>query len=359
MQRHPCKYGIAVVFLFFAALCFGQDIQIVHAEGGEFAFTSQGRRSVYQPGAGLENTGLHREDIIQTGPGSFVELRVNPGGGKIKIAENTSLVYNGAGIENGSISFSILYGRMRLSTAGTWPMGEGSAVFIQSGNAEAVFRRGDAGVDFIVNTAESYLTRGEPVLRVYAFSGNAELIPTARPTASGIAPRFQVHEQETVSIEILNPLSYIERRPLDESIIDYWNRHNFSGGAPLLSLKRPEVSAPPPPPPPPPQEAPPPPAEPAEPQVIEKTVIEYRSPDYSHFFTVNRVKNAFILTGSVFLLGGVAMQSVSSYRLNGIDDRTAEILWNYGYAPLGLGLLFLGGAAVINPRTPPESDAAK
>jgi hypothetical protein len=341
--------------IFLTGICFGQEIQIFHAEGGDFTYTSGGRRVVYQPGKpDWKFLNLGREDILQTGPGSFVEFRINPGGIRIKVAENTSFICNGAGAESGSLSFSILYGRIRLSTLGYWPPGEGGgSVFIRSGTAEAVFTRGDAGIDFIVSTAGSYLAGREPVFRVYSFSGTVALIPSAQSGALTAAPGFQVHQFESLSVETRNPLFYIERKALKNEIVDYWNRHNFSEGAPLLSTKTPEVSTPLPP-----AEAPP-----AGPAVVEKTVIEYRNPDYGPFARVNRVKNAFIITGSVFILGGIVMQSVSAYRVNNIDDETVDILRNYGYAPLGLGLLFLGGAILINPKLPGMdtmgSDAAK
>ncbi|MDR1319274.1 MAG: FecR family protein [Treponema sp.] len=369
MQTEPCKYriiGFAFLFL-LGGLCFAQEIQVFHAEGGDFAYTSGGRRVMYQPERlGREILSLNREDIIQTGPGSFVEIRINPGGTRIKVAENTSLVCGGGGSESGSLVFSILYGRVRLSTAGYWPAGEGGAVFIRSGTAEVVFRSGDAGIDFVVSPEETHFSRGEPVFRVYLFSGTTELIPSVRPEDPAAAPRFLLRQPESLAVETMNPLSYLERKPLEQTIVDYWNRHNFSDGGPLLSIGVPELSAPPPPvsrydsadreasP-----AVPPPPADaaPAEDGPDEKTVIRYRNPDYG-FFGASKVKNSFILTGGILTLGGIVMQTISSYHSGGLDDRTAEILRNYGYFPLSLGFFFLGGGLLINPK-PPESDAAK
>jgi hypothetical protein len=341
--------------IFLTGICFGQEIRVFHVEGGDFTYTSGGRRVVYQPEkSDWQILSLGREDIIQTGPDSFVEIRINPGGIRIKIAENTSLICNGAGVESGSLSFSILYGRIRLSTLGYWPHEEGGgSVFIQSGAAEAVFTKGDVGIDFIVSRAGSSLAGGEPVFRTYSFSGTVEIIPSARPDALTVAPRFQVLQFESLSIESRNPLFYVEHKALENEIVDYWNRHSFSEGAPLLSIKSPELSVPPPPAK----------ASPAEPAVIEKTVIQYRNPDYGPFIKAGRIKNAFIITGGLFLLGGITLQSMSAYRVNNMDDRTSDLLWNYGYAPLGLGILFLGGAILINPRLPEidtaGSDAAK
>jgi hypothetical protein len=80
-------------------------------------------------------------------------------------------------------------------------------------------------------------------------------------------------------------------------------------------------------------------------------------PDYGPFKRINRAKNGFIVSGTVLILGGAVMQGMGFYR-TGMDDRIRNLLINYGYAPLGLGVLFLGGALFVNPKIP-ETDAAK
>ncbi|MDR2134069.1 MAG: hypothetical protein LBP27_03090 [Treponema sp.] len=91
-------------------------------------------------------------------------------------------------------------------------------------------------------------------------------------------------------------------------------------------------------------------------------MIQYRNPDYSPLVKVNRIKNAFIITGSALVLSGIVVQTLGVYRVNNMDDRTADILQYCRYAPLGLGMLFLGAAVLINPEIPiinAGSDAAK
>jgi hypothetical protein len=250
------------------------------------------------------------------------------------------------------MSFSLLYGRIRLSTRGSWSGGESGAAFIQSGNAETIFRRGDTGIDFIVDTAGTSLSRRDPVLRVYGFSGIAEVVPVLSGTPSGqwSAARFQVPEKESLSMEILNSFSYLERKPLEENIAQYWNRHDFSGGSSPIILR--ESGAPPVSEPPPRQQEPR-----AAPQIIERTLIEYAEPDYSPLKRINRAKNAFIVSGVVLVLGGAAMQGMGFYN-KGMDDRFKNLLINYGYAPLGLGVFLMGGALFVNPKIP-ETDAAE
>ncbi len=335
------------LFIGLAFSAFAQEAQISFTEGGEFALTSGGRRQVYQGGR-LTASGLsmRREDILQTGQSSFVELRLEPGGTRIKIAENTSLISDGAGPESGSVSFTLLYGRVRLSTAGS--LGEGNIVYIKAGQAQAVFRRGDTGVDFIVNTAESSLTRGEPALKIYCFSGRPELIPPLSPgiAAAGSTPKFAVNEYESLSIETMNPLSYIERRPVDNDIIRYWNRHNFSGGMPLLSAQ-PASSA-----------YEPAPAIPAAPEtsaleqqtvprVIEK--IQFVPADNSRNKKMSRAKNIILITGIALSITGIALQGSAIYSPAEMDGQLRNNLINYGYLPLGMGLLLGSAALAINP----------
>ena len=347
MQTRIC----IIIFIGLAAATFAQEVQITFAEGGEFALNSNGERLVYRTDR-INTIGLsmHVEDILQTGYDSFVELRLEPGGTRIKIAENTSLVCNGPGTESGSVSFTLLYGRMRLSSAGSSP-GDGNPVYIKTGYAQAVFLRGDAGVDFLVNAAETHLTRGEPVLKVYCFNGSSKIIPSAQPAPSpaGTAADFDVREYESLSIEVLNPLSYIERKPIEDDIIRYWNRHNFSSGIQLITSPPSVVS-----------ELPPPEANsvqstqevyPAQnqqaPRVIER--IQFVHTDNTVNKKINTAKNVFMVCGIVCTLGGIGMQTAGIFRYNNIDERQKTALINFGYIPLSFGILLDIAALVINP----------
>ena len=331
---------------------YAQEVQIFFTSGGEFTLTSGGYRSIHQggvPDAGALN--LRRNDIIQTGQGCFVELHLEPGGTRIKIAENTALAYNGPGKETLSVSFVLIYGRMRVSTAGTRSHG-GNAVFVKAGEVEAVFRTGDASLDYIVNSGIAHLTTGEPLLTVYNFNGNSELWPSSWLTnaARGSASGFVVHEYESLTMETANSLVYVERRPLYNEIIQYWNRNNFTDGAPPLTL-RPTAA--------------PPPAEALSdgggtPPVIERieyaypqgppVIIEYIYPDNPFDRRLFRVKNFLLSTGMLFTLGGVGMQIAGSYGVPSLDDNANKMLFNFGYVPMVIGLIFNGAALVILPK---------
>jgi hypothetical protein len=318
-----------------------QETRILYSNGGEFSISSGGYRVTHKGGTEIDTMLLlQKDDVIQTGSNCFVELYLEPGKTRIKIAENTSLMCKGTGQEALSMSFSLIYGRIRISTGGIVPLIEENAVYIETGQIETAFRKGDAGIDYIVKTDGSLISRNEPVLTIYNFYGNQELKPGS--WLSSIDTGLQVFEYESLSVEIANSLVYAERKPLDEDIIDYWNRNNFSDGVPLLKKRQSGLMA---------EQAP---------AVIERieyvypqyqtTIIEQILPDNPFHKRLFRIKNALISSGMIFSLGGIGMQMTGFHRTNGLEDKTNKLLYNFGYMPLVIGLIFSGAGLVINPQ---------
>ena len=372
LPKHFNRLCALLIFTLFGSFIYAQETQISYTTGGEFSLSSNGYRVSY-PGSGPDTGALSlgTNDIIQTEEGCFVELRLEPGGTRINIAENTSLVCNGPGREALSLSFTLLYGKLRVTTSGIWPHGEGSAVYIQSGKVETVFRQGDAGIDYIVDTSGTPLTPLEPVLTVYNFSGSSEIRPGPWyiPRGPGTPRSFHVFEYESLTIEIANSLSYIERRYFGGEIINYWNRHNYSGNAPFLTMRTAAGVQTLPAPVPAPAPAAPASAAPLEaaPQIVEQepiiierieyvysdypqTIIEQIFPDNPFHKKLFRVKNFLISSGMVFTAGGIGMQIAGSYGIPSLDKKTNTLLFNLGYVPLVMGLIFSGAGLVINPQ---------
>jgi len=348
-----------MVLSLLTPVLYAQYAQITFTSGGEFTITSGGRRTVYQ-GLGADSGALilRRDDTIQTGKGSFVELRLEPGGTRIKIAENTSLTCKGPGSEVLSTSFLLSYGRIRVSSAGVWPQGQGNAVFVRVGQMEAVFRQGDAGVDYIANPDGTGLSRSEPVLTAYNFNGNLELRPYP---AQGSTGGITVNERESLSMETANSMSFIERKQLEEWIINYWNRYNFSEGMPLLAPK-PAASA---------SASPaaagaegispqvtviqingdgtPQSGERSEHTVSPVTTVVYAYPHSTYDRRLFRAKNFLLATGMFFTAAGVGVQIAGASGVPGLEPTQNKVLFNLGYVPMVLGLIFNGAALVINP----------
>jgi hypothetical protein len=353
MQIMPCKY-VWITGLLLAALTFqspAQDwgeAQVYFAEGGDFVLTAGGQRISYRPDSiGEGGFSLHNGDIVQTGPGSFVEIRLTPGGKVIRIAENTFISYNKT--EGEGVSLGLSYGRLRLSD-GKNSLG-GGEIFVRSGTAEVAFHNGDISVDYTVQPAGE-TRRQAPVLRVYVFSGTADLIPLIRGSLgdyTGITPeipRFKVNEREELAIEISSSLSYVERKPLNKDIAAYWDRYTSAAFSPLAPAPE-EPAAP--------SEAAALPETPAQVPAGRDRII---SPDYNPFVKANAAKNGFIVAGFSLSLIGASLQGLaySDWNSGNQDNRNLNAYTGYGF--LGLGILCFGAALITNPQLP-VSDASK
>ena len=347
--------------LFFFSLTmvsYSQEAQITFSSGNEFTVSSNGLRKSYYGGSAEARTiSLKKNDILQTSGNTFVELRLEPGGTKIKIAENTSLACIGQEYGEMTLSFSLLYGRIRISNEGLWQNGGGNTVFIQAGKAETIFYRGDAGIDYIVRPGISNLSQGEPVLTVYNFSGATVLRPLSWLTSNASSSGFQINEYESLSMEIINSLSYMERKAMDNGIINYWNRYNFSGGTALHGVRQVQSATP--------QYYETVPAPPQvyvdqTPIVIERieyvypetppAIIEYVFPDNPLHKRLFRIKNCLISSGMFFTVAGISMQIAGNYGIPKLNNETNKLITGLGYLPLTMGLILSGASLVINPR---------
>jgi hypothetical protein len=344
MQTMPCKYrritGFCLLF-FIGFRSYAQEgggARVYAAEGGEFVLTAGGQRTVY----GAESLGpggfsLHNGDVIQTGPESFVEILLNSGERVLKIAENTFFSYNVTG--EGAVSLGLSYGRLRLAD-GKSGIG-GTEVFIRSGTAEAVFRGGDIGVDYIVRTARER-TSPEPVLRVYVFSGSAGLIPLVWNSPADhreiTVPRFQVNALEEVSVEITASLSYIERKPLNRDIIVYWDRHTSAAFSPLS----PEDPAPS-------SEA----LSAGETQVQPPAGQTWAmSPEYNPFIKSAAAKNSLLIAGLSLSFIGAGLEGAAQSSWNTGNTNNQNLNRYTGYGFLGLGALCFVAALFVHPVLP-------
>jgi hypothetical protein len=311
----------------------GGGARVYAAEGGEFVLTAGGQRTVYgadSPGSG--GFSLHNGDLIQTGPGSFVEILLSPGGSVLKVAENTSFSYTAA--EESGVSLGLSYGRLRLSDGRSGSGGQ--EVFIRSGTAEVVFRSGDMGVDFIIQTAREYAP-GEPVLRAYVFSGSAAIIPLIQsPPANRVesfVPRFQINGPEEVSFGMTASLAYMERKPLSGDIIAYWDRHG-SAAFPLLTPEEPALDT----------------VSPGERPV--PAAQTWNTPDRNPFIKSNAAKNSFLIAGLSLSFIGAALEETAQSYWNAGNTNNRDLNRYTGYGFLGLGALCFGAALFFNPHLP-------
>jgi hypothetical protein len=329
---------VSILWLFFFLLFpssaqEGEEARMYHAGGSDFVLAVGGHRTVYRPDS-LENGGfsLHDGDILQTGRGGFVEIRLIRRGVVIRMAESTSLSYHAG--ENG-VSLGLSYGRILLAESdGELP---GGPVSVRPGTAEVVFRGGTVGIDYTIQPGTANSPR-EPALRVYALSGSADLIPRAgnsspdrRPAGGAV---FPLHGIEMVSLETMDSFSYVERKSPDQEIIHYWDRQR-PAEMPPLSLESPSVGAP----------------------AVDGSPSSrsgrgpFIPPDYEPFFRTNTIKNVLLAAGISLSLIGAGLQGFARY--GNLDNPALHDTLTYtGYGVFGMGVLTLGTALFINPKLP-------
>jgi hypothetical protein len=351
-----CKYRRVPILWLFFFLIFpahaqeAEDVRVYSAGGSDFVLAAGGHRTVYRPDS-LENGGfsLQDGDILQTGREGFVEIRFMARDIIIRIAENTSLSYHTG--EKGMF-LGLSYGRVLLS--GSEGQMWGDPVSVWPGTAEVIYREGTVGLDYTIQSGDANARR-EPALRVYVLSGAADLVPRAgnRPADRELAGGtfFPVNGMEMVSLETMDSLSYIERKPLDPEIFSYWNQYRPEGSLPL-SPDAPSAAIPA-------AEAPPRrseriPAAETPPRRNERVLII--PPDYESLLRINKTKNIFLAGGISLTVIGAGLQGFARYG-NWDNPGGNDILTYTGYGFLGLGVLAFGAALVINPKLPAADGA--
>jgi hypothetical protein len=310
--------------------------RIFHIEGDDLSVTTRdGPRRIFKEDipdfrAELLNDG----DMVQTGPACFAEIQFVPGGTVLKIAENTTLVFQGG---SGPIVLSLLYGRLRLVT-GTEPQ----SFSVQTGGAAVELAEGDFCIDYMVLPDQFFEDTGgaaRPRLRIYDFRGEAgiSLLPNGAdgraPYMAGDVPVrlsvIPVRAAEMVSLEISSSLHFVERKPIHADIADYWNRYPFQGSPPLMmpvtALALMNDSPPP-----------------SVPAPAESGGRRLRM----------LLKNDAIIFGLSLAGIGAGMQGYGASALHAGNYDTAREMIGWGFLPMGMGLVFLISSLFFNPVSP-------
>jgi hypothetical protein len=305
---------------------------VFFSEGEDFVLSSEGSRHIYRAsGTGEAGFGLAPGDIIQTGPGSMVEIQLLPEAALIKTAENTSFVFNGPG--NGLLTLTLLYGRLRVVTGDA--MGA-ARLRVITGRAETEIRAGDMGIDYLIPAGNAFPGEpgnARPKLFVSALSGSAAVRLAGSPGGGYLsnAPSIPVGSRETVSLEFMDTLFMIERKPLDPAIPEYWQRNRFKGTGPLPLPDTGIFLAGPVPPE----------AAPASPAAA--------LPGDPAFTRRLTIKNVSLLAGILLCGAGAAFEFSALPSLDEGDMESARSRMIAGALPLGLGLSGLVFSLLINP----------
>lgn len=326
------KYRQLFIFAFFfiAGFCYAQSggiAQLVSVQGSSFTIISGDQEQQFTAqqlsGKGIF---LKSSDIAQTGPGSFMDISILPGGTNIKLAENTSLVFNGPLPGNNSLAVTLVYGRILVKHGKI-----GTSIFVQTGASVTEIENGDINVDYTV--LPFVQPPGRPSLLVASLSGTAILSPRATMPELG---RIVIKKGDSIFVDSL--LNNVERVKTDKALAEYWDKRQFKYPAryePGIHL---------------------------DPSSAEKTNEGYEynpgDPEESVYIVPykadrldSKVRSAGVVTGlAVMLLGVVAQGAMHFMESTQIPKNQADVIFYAGFAPIGIGTFILIASSSYKPR---------
>jgi hypothetical protein len=342
-------------------------LRLYHVEGNEITVTIAGQGQVYSeydfPDGGVA---FAPGGIVMTGRDSTAELQLLPEGGKatdeyteqtagsgplVKLTEGSTLRF--VSFTDKTATLEILYGQLRVVSAGTANYEDEIKLMIRAGNAAIDVSGGDFNVDYMIHPGESLIEKGRNGslrLQVYSFRGTTDIVMSGNNSTTS----FAVGEYERVAIEAGSTRSVIERKPLDPAILAFWESMPFTGESPgiapdttlpgrgsrlvmnengeeryvVFPIIDSESAA----------------LANSRPAAAEETPLPPSGDQRKKLI----LKNAFLIAGTV--LSGIGL-GANLYGLYS-SGPSAEIAANYGYIPLGVGVVSLIVACIINPKIP-------
>ncbi|OHE66228.1 MAG: hypothetical protein A2001_04845 [Treponema sp. GWC1_61_84] len=346
--------------------------QIVYAEGKDFTIVRGGvARTFRADGSEVVGMDVEAGDLVQTGSLTFVEMQLAPSGSMIKIAENTSFSVDSFGASDGSVSLSLVYGRVRAKVA---KLSGTDSFRVRTRGVAAGVRGTDFGMDSIATRVA-----GKTEDRAYCFAGELEVYPEGA-VAAGV-PAMIVNADELLLVDLSSGLAVLERRTIDKAIKAFWLANEFEGKPPLpappsadlsdgsAALPASPASAIAPRPEPVPAAAPPAataseaakeaPAEAAKEAPAEaaqdngpEVEMRYALPDYEPYRRAASTKNVMIGVSLVCGIIGLGLQSVGLYSITQSEYDLGTMLVAGGSAGVGISLGTAAAALFINPPSP-------
>ena len=355
---HQTLRGVFLLagFVFFAAVNLNaqnaDSARIYHLEGRDFTFTLQGKQSIISSEMVMgEGIYLERTGTVHTGPGTFLELQLIPSGTVIKLAEKTSLIYNGIDETGKFMDLGLLYGRVLILSGSAANSGGIHSLVIRSGGISTRIEDADVGVDYLLAPGGGSASM-RPLCRVYVFRGRAGIFPYGRGGSAaffGGAQSLALEAGECLSVDISPSHTFTEKTAVSRDITNYWGAHYFAGSppqpmpTPVMPGDLPEFSvfegsalvSPP----------------------VNDTVISYvpiepvnagqkKVPAMSY-----RGKNICLAIGLAMTVGSVAAQGIFHYQYVAHGDRKYRDLFTFTYPILSVGLVSTLVGILYNPSS--------
>ena|GEM_PF-3401616 len=329
------------------SLSFSQEKSggtVVYAEGKEFSIVRAGT-IVRFPLNDDTHLGyaIINGDLLQTGASTFVEVQLKPKGTMLKIAENSSFVFQGIGGEKSETSLNLLYGRVRAKVAKI----SGTESFtIRSKGTTAGVRGTDFGFDSILSpSAASGTATSASSIRVYAFSGEVAVAPYAPESSSAVAPVVSVKAGELVVLDVSSAVPLVERRSVDDDIKTYWLTNDFKGKPPITPPESANLSV---------ADQPKPslPSTQAPTAAVKTadTEIRFGLPDFRPYKSALFSKNTAIVAAIVFNSVGFAVQGVGAFFIASGNVQTGTYMVLGGGALVGVSVVTLVSSLFV--KTP-------
>ncbi len=167
---------------------------------------------------------LEQGDQVQTGKGTFLELRLKPSGGVLKLSENTVFVLTSLS-ESPERGFKLVYGRVRAKVD---KLARGSSFNIASDSAAAGVRGTDFGYDVLTARTDG---TGDmiPVTRIYCFEGS--VVVTVLPAPDVPPEELKVKAGSMVTVERSEGKWVPSLVPVSSDIRAFWTQNDFAQAA--------------------------------------------------------------------------------------------------------------------------------
>ncbi len=195
----------------------GAWAEVEYYVGDDVTVIRDGQSLPFEEIVGLK---LVEGDQIQTGRKTFLELRLMPSGGLVKLSENTTFALESLS-STSARTFKLIYGRVRAKVeklAGT------DSFDIRSDSVVAGVRGTDFGYDLLVPKGKGTEAR-KPVAQIYCFEG-AVVVSIDSPEAAG-KKEYPVDPGSMVTVRQEEGEWVTEVTPLTEEIRSFWRLNDF------------------------------------------------------------------------------------------------------------------------------------
>ncbi|MDR2490452.1 MAG: hypothetical protein LBD20_03510 [Spirochaetaceae bacterium] len=362
--------GVHKLLFFFLLLFFvcashhisAQNISrlaLYSAKGEKFSIAYNGQTRVYRPEP-LPSGGIsiQNKDYIQTKDNSVVEIRSNPGGMMILIADNSQVRFESAGGNSSLQVITLIFGRIRIINTLN-----NQSVIVRAGRTVIEAGSGDINIDYarypwvddqvnrtlVISTIKDTAVVTVPAQTkqtvIKKDNGSVEVKGNAKKKRS-TADEYQINMSEGETLYIDPIMMIAEKRSLYDGLETFWLRKGYAG---FQSGRQPAGFIP----------------DISEAPAVHQSAVEKKpyndpavvSPDAAPAAVLDPapkkkskagLKVLGIVGGSLLAAGGLTVQYGLKYIAPPLvpDRNTENTYFVAGFIPLGLGIITIIGSII-------------